>query len=86
MMMHAPPRRSSTSSPADGLTALTAASLAEFGHRDRRILDDAEYGFPRFIGTAVGARSRITDARERLAVHRRAGVQALPAPLVMHGI
>jgi 2-methylcitrate dehydratase PrpD len=34
-------------------TALTAAYLAEFGHvGDARILDDAEYGFPRFVGSA----------------------------------
>ncbi|MBC3191716.1 MmgE/PrpD family protein [Pseudonocardia sp. C8] len=43
-------------------TALTAASLAEFGHRgDRRILDDAEYGFPRFIGTKRWVPEPITD-------------------------
>lgn len=34
------------------LSALTAAFLAEFGHRgDRVILDDAEFGYRRFIGT-----------------------------------
>ena len=34
------------------LSAVTAASLAELGHTgDRAILDDREYGFPRFIGT-----------------------------------
>lgn len=33
-------------------TAMTAAHMAEFGHRgDVQILDDREYGFPRFIGT-----------------------------------
>ena len=33
-------------------TALTAAFMAELGHRgDLQILDDAEYGYPRFIGT-----------------------------------
>lgn len=32
--------------------ALTAAHMAEFGHRgDLRVLDDKEVGFPRFIGT-----------------------------------
>ncbi|QBQ98773.1 MmgE/PrpD family protein [Paraburkholderia pallida] len=32
--------------------AMTAAHMAEFGHRgDIQILDDREYGFPRFIGT-----------------------------------
>lgn len=33
-------------------TAMTAAHMAELGHRgDVQILDDREYGFPRFIGT-----------------------------------
>ncbi|WP_051481709.1 MmgE/PrpD family protein [Paraburkholderia nodosa] len=33
-------------------TAMTAAHMAEFGHRgDVQILDDREYGFSRFIGT-----------------------------------
>lgn len=34
------------------LSAMTAAHMAELGHRgDIRILDDREYGYPRFIGT-----------------------------------
>ncbi|NIH80761.1 MmgE/PrpD family protein [Amycolatopsis viridis] len=42
-------------------TALTAAHLAEFGHRgDLRILDDAEFGWPRFIGTTRWEPERIT--------------------------
>lgn len=33
-------------------SALTAAHMAEFGHRgDLQVLDDAEFGYPRFIGT-----------------------------------
>jgi 2-methylcitrate dehydratase PrpD len=33
-------------------TAMTAAHMAQLGHRgDAQILDDREYGFPRFIGT-----------------------------------
>jgi 2-methylcitrate dehydratase PrpD len=33
-------------------SAVTAAHMAEFGHRgDIQTLDDREYGFPRFIGT-----------------------------------
>ncbi len=33
-------------------SAFTAALMAEFGHRgDVQVLDDREYGFPRFIGT-----------------------------------
>ncbi|PKV97237.1 2-methylcitrate dehydratase PrpD [Amycolatopsis echigonensis] len=35
------------------LSAVTAANLAERGHTgDRQMLDDREYGFPRFIGTS----------------------------------
>jgi 2-methylcitrate dehydratase PrpD len=35
------------------LAAVTAANLAELGHTgDRELLDDREYGFPRFIGTS----------------------------------
>lgn len=43
-------------------TAMTATYLAEFGHRgDRDILDDREYGFPRFIGTKRWVPEPITD-------------------------
>ncbi|WP_321884844.1 MmgE/PrpD family protein [Paraburkholderia bannensis] len=42
-------------------TAMTAAHMAEFGHRgDSQILDDREYGFPRFIGTQRWEPERIT--------------------------
>lgn len=35
------------------LSAVTAANLAELGHTgDHQILDDPDYGFPRFIGTS----------------------------------
>ncbi|ALJ19234.1 MmgE/PrpD family protein [Microbacterium sp. No. 7] len=45
------------------LNAVTAASLAELGHTgDREILDDREYGFPRFIGTRRWEPAPITDA------------------------
>lgn len=41
--------------------AMTAAHMAEFGHRgDLQILDDREYGFPRFIGTRRWEPERIT--------------------------
>ncbi|AQV98360.1 MmgE/PrpD family protein [Cupriavidus necator] len=40
--------------------AMTAAHMAEFGHRgDLQILDDREYGFPRFIGTTRWEPERI---------------------------
>ncbi|MGY2488656.1 MmgE/PrpD family protein [Cupriavidus sp. CP313] len=40
--------------------AMTAAHMAEFGHRgDLQTLDDREYGFPRFIGTTRWEPERI---------------------------
>lgn len=42
--------------------AMTAAHMAELGHRgDVAILDDREFGFPRFIGTRRWEPERITD-------------------------
>lgn len=42
-------------------SAVTSANLAELGHTgDREILDDAEYGFPRFIGTSRWVPAPIT--------------------------
>jgi 2-methylcitrate dehydratase PrpD len=42
--------------------AMTAAHMAELGHRgDVRVLDDREYGFPRFIGTTRWEPAPITD-------------------------
>ncbi|RJG03257.1 MmgE/PrpD family protein [Noviherbaspirillum sedimenti] len=42
-------------------SALTAAYMAELGHRgDVQILDDREFGFPRFIGTNRWEPERIT--------------------------
>ncbi|MFG2657332.1 MmgE/PrpD family protein [Streptomyces sp. NPDC048425] len=44
-------------------SALTAAHMAELGHRgDLRVLDDRDFGFPRFIGTSRWAPDVITDA------------------------
>ncbi|MFE5703511.1 MmgE/PrpD family protein [Rhodococcus koreensis] len=52
--MHAPP--TTIKYLAAGVlaqTAMTAAHMAELGHRgDAKILDDAEFGFPRYIGTS----------------------------------
>jgi 2-methylcitrate dehydratase PrpD len=43
------------------LGGLTAAYLAEFGHRgDMQILDDAEFGYPRYIGTRRWEPSQLT--------------------------
>lgn len=42
--------------------AMTAAHMAEMGHRgDIQVLDDREYGFPRFIGTTRWEPAPITD-------------------------
>jgi 2-methylcitrate dehydratase PrpD len=43
-------------------SALAAAYLAEFGHRgDREILDDREFGYPRFIGTSRWEPANLTQ-------------------------
>jgi 2-methylcitrate dehydratase PrpD len=43
-------------------SALTAAYLAELGHRgDLQVLDDGEYGYPRFIGTRRWVPDEITE-------------------------
>lgn len=42
-------------------SALTASELAELGHRgDLQILDDAEFGYPRFIGTSLWEPQKLT--------------------------
>jgi 2-methylcitrate dehydratase PrpD len=42
-------------------TGMTAAYLAQLGHRgDKQILDDVEYGYPRFIGTSRWEPSALT--------------------------
>jgi 2-methylcitrate dehydratase PrpD len=44
------------------MTALNAAYMAELGHRgDLQIVDDAEFGYPRFIGTRRWEPSRLTE-------------------------
>ncbi|TAM66218.1 MAG: MmgE/PrpD family protein [Microbacteriaceae bacterium] len=43
-------------------SALTAASMAELGHRgDLQILDDPQYGYPKFIGTTRWEPGALTD-------------------------
>lgn len=43
-------------------SAMTAASLAELGHTgDRLILDDAQYGYPKFIGSPRWEKDLITE-------------------------
>ncbi|WP_025778197.1 MmgE/PrpD family protein [Brevibacterium sp. VCM10] len=44
------------------MATVTAANLAELGHTgDRQMLDDREYGFPRFIGTSRWEPAPITE-------------------------
>jgi 2-methylcitrate dehydratase PrpD len=44
------------------LQAVTASYMAEFGHRgDLRVLDDVEFGYPRFIGTTKWAPESILE-------------------------
>jgi 2-methylcitrate dehydratase PrpD len=43
-------------------SALTAADMGELGHRgDLRLLDDAEFGYPRFIGTSLWVPERLVE-------------------------
>ena len=43
-------------------SAFTASYMAELGHRgDLQVLDDPEYGYPRFIGTKRWEMSKITE-------------------------
>jgi 2-methylcitrate dehydratase PrpD len=62
-MMHAPPTTVKYQlAGGSALAAVTAANLAELGHiGDRLMLDDREYGFPRFIGTTRWEPSSITQ-------------------------
>lgn len=53
-LMHAPSTTIKNSLMPGGvaMSAMTAAYMADLGHRgDRQILDDEEFGYPRFIGT-----------------------------------
>jgi 2-methylcitrate dehydratase PrpD len=64
-LMHAPPTTIKYNLMPGGvaLTGLTAAFMAELGHRgDKLILDDAEFGYPRFIGTRRWEPSELTTA------------------------
>ncbi|MET9327575.1 MmgE/PrpD family protein [Tsukamurella sp. NPDC003166] len=70
------------------LTAVTAANLAELGHTgDVQMLDDREFGFPRFIGTQRWEPAPITD--ELGVTWRFPQFQAFkpyPHCRVMHGL
>ena len=66
--------------------AMTAARLAEFGHRgDRRILDDREFGFPSFIGTKRWEPDGITfDLGTQWRFPAEVSIKPYPHCRVMH--
>ena len=69
-------------------TALTAASMGELGHRgDTRILDDADYGYPKFIGTPRWEPAVITAGLgEKWRFTKELIYKPYPHCRVMHGL
>jgi 2-methylcitrate dehydratase PrpD len=69
-------------------TAMTAASMAELGHTgDRHILDDAEFGFPRFIGSGRWAAETIgEDFGENWRFPAESTFKPYPHCRVMHSL
>lgn len=69
-------------------TAMTAASMAELGHTgDRDILDDAQYGFPKFIGSGRWASESIgTDFGEIWRFPAESSFKPYPHCRVMHSL
>jgi 2-methylcitrate dehydratase PrpD len=70
------------------MSAVTAANLAGLGHTgDRLMLDDREYGFPRFIGTSRWEPAPITEALgEEWTFTRQAAFKPYPHCRVMHAL
>lgn len=68
-------------------TALTAAYMAKFGHRgDVQMLDDTEFGFPRFIGTSRWDHEGITrDLGEEWKFPAAQTYKPYPHCRVLHG-
>ncbi|MGK5112457.1 MmgE/PrpD family protein [Geodermatophilus sp. CPCC 205506] len=63
-LMHAPSTTIKNSLMPGGvaMSGMTAAYMADLGHRgDKRILDDEEFGYPRFIGTRRWEPSELTS-------------------------
>lgn len=70
------------------MNAHVAASLAEFGHRgDRQILDDRDYGWPRFIGTTRWEPAIIgQDLGDKWGYLSQQAYKPYPHCRVMHGL
>ncbi|ALJ18906.1 MmgE/PrpD family protein [Microbacterium sp. No. 7] len=69
-------------------SALTAACMAELGHRgDRQVLDDAEFGYARFIATGRWEPSEILrDLGERWGFPAEQVYKPYPHCRVLHGL
>ncbi|GAB92559.1 hypothetical protein GORHZ_183_00180 [Gordonia rhizosphera NBRC 16068] len=88
-MMHAPSTTIKYQLPgAMALSTVTAAAMAELGHTgDRAILDDREFGFPRFIGTARWEPAPITaELGEQWTFPQYQAFKPYPHCRVMHGL
>lgn len=88
-MMHAPSTTIKYQMPgALALSTVTAATMAELGHvGDRLILDDREFGFPRFIGTSRWEPDVITDEiGSRWRFPQFQAYKPYPHCRVMHGL
>jgi 2-methylcitrate dehydratase PrpD len=68
--------------------ALTAAYMAELGHRgDLQVLDDAEFGYPRFIGTTRWEPDRITtDLGRTWQFPADQSYKPYPHTRILHGL
>lgn len=69
-------------------TAMTAASMAELGHTgDLQILDDAQYGYPKFIGSLRWEKDVITEGiGEKWLFHALNSFKPYPHCRVMHAL
>jgi 2-methylcitrate dehydratase PrpD len=68
--------------------AITASFMAELGHRgDLQVLDDAEYGYRRFIGTKRWAPENLTDGLgAKWRYPAESSFKPYPHCRVMHGL
>jgi 2-methylcitrate dehydratase PrpD len=68
--------------------AFTAAGMAQLGHRgDLMVLDDREYGFPRFIGTRRWEPAPITDGLgDRWLFPTEQGYKPYPHCRILHAL
>lgn len=88
-MMHAPATTIKYQlAGALAMSTVTAATMAELGHTgDRAMLDDREYGFPRFIGTSRWEPGSITtELGEQWRFPQFQAFKPYPHCRVMHGL